>query len=100
MDVQLERECAGTNYVQIFGSMCRAQKITYCKRGFIPVSEHVSIGKFQFLVCLKRLGFWNFSSEDFVKAYEHTHHKNKILSQLLIFEVIFHKLQIGFIKIL
>lgn len=43
MGVQLVRIGFGTDYVQIFGSVCRSEKVPYCQRGIVSVQEHVSI---------------------------------------------------------
>lgn len=45
MGVQLERERARTDHVQVPGAVCRPQKVAYCQRGIVPVQEHVPVGK-------------------------------------------------------
>lgn len=44
MGVQLERERAGTDYVQVLGTVRGPQEVAHRQRGIIPVQEHVPVG--------------------------------------------------------
>lgn len=53
MDLYLVGIGSRTDYVQVFGLVCRIEEIAYCKRRFIPIQEHVSIGKLSIRVKFK-----------------------------------------------
>lgn len=46
MGVQLERERAGTDHVQVLGTVRRPQEVAHCQRGIVPVQEHVPVGEY------------------------------------------------------
>jgi hypothetical protein len=45
MGLQLERECAGANHVQVLGPMCGAEEVPHSQGGAVPVPQHVPVGK-------------------------------------------------------
>jgi len=49
MGVQLERERAGTDHVQVLGTVCRPQEVAHRQRGVVPVQEHVPVGEYLLL---------------------------------------------------
>lgn len=84
MGLQLERERARTDHVQVPGTVCRPQEIPYCQGGTVPVQEHVPVGECRrplalrylcsrlllnrcrrvFLLSRSTLVLWRMSSED------------------------------------
>jgi len=46
MGLQLERECAGANHVQVPGPVCRAEEVAYSQGGAVSVPQHVPVGEF------------------------------------------------------
>jgi len=49
MGVQLERERAGTDHVQVLGAVRRPQEVAHRQRGIVPVQEHVPVGEYLLL---------------------------------------------------
>lgn len=45
MGLQLERERARTNHVQVFGVVCRPQEVAYRQGRIVSVQEHVPVGE-------------------------------------------------------
>lgn len=45
MGVQLERERAGADHVQVFGTVRRSQEVAHRQGGVVPVQEHVPVSK-------------------------------------------------------
>lgn len=51
MGLQLERECAGTNHVQVPGPVCGAEEVTHSQGGAVPVPQHVPVGELYRFAC-------------------------------------------------
>lgn len=45
MGIQLERECPGTDYVQVSGAVRRPQEVSHRQRGVVPVQKYVPVCK-------------------------------------------------------
>jgi len=54
MGLQLERECAGANHVQVPGPVCRAEEVAHSEGGAVSVSQHVPVGELVAVVLTDR----------------------------------------------